>query len=149
MKYFTLDWWFESDNETIDEYTSYIGSIRAQLPANLARFIDTISLHDAQIIHFHLDIASRRLEFLLAAWFPSDGPWDVEQHTLRLVYEEVISFRSTSTPDKALGGPTGYGELGYDEVELLGDGLFEHRLLFSSGIELQIRFRHLHWQKHN
>ena len=35
----------------------------------------------------------------------------------------------------------GYGTHGFDEVEVLEEGLFEHRMLFSSGIEVAIQFR--------
>jgi hypothetical protein len=39
------------------------------------------------------------------------------------------------------------GDLGYDEIEVLGGGMFEHRLLFSSGIELAIEFAAFHLEK--
>lgn len=147
MKYFTLDWWRGDAECDFEQYHSYINSIRPQIAENLIEFMDNISLHDAHIIHFNLDMANGRLEFLLDAMFPSSGPADVEHHNPKLVYEEVSAFHSTSTPKKALGGPASYGELGYDEIELLGEQLFEHRLLFSSGIELQIQFKDIKWQR--
>ncbi|HWX42575.1 MAG TPA: hypothetical protein VN345_15600 [Blastocatellia bacterium] len=49
-------------------------------------------------------------------------------------------MRLSSDPDKGLVGPNGFGDLGYDEIEVLDGGMFEHRLLFSSGIELAIMF---------
>jgi hypothetical protein len=84
---------------------------------------------------------------LLNALFPSDGPAELEYHNLQLVYEGVSNLYSTATPQKALGGSASYGELGYDEIELLGEQLYEHRLLFSSGIEMQIQFKGIQWQR--
>ena len=49
----------------------------------------------------------------------------------------------TSDPSVGLGGPHGFGDLGYDEIDVGEDGPFEHRLLFSSGIELAVRFADL------
>jgi hypothetical protein len=42
-----------------------------------------------------------------------------------------------------LPGPGGYGDFGYDEIEVIGPAQFEHRILFSSGIRLVIRFAKL------
>jgi hypothetical protein len=147
MKYFTLDWWRGDADSDIEEYSSYLDDIRPQLSSKLSQFVDTINLHDAQIISFDLDTTGRKLEFLFNALFPSSGPASFEHHRLSLIYEEVSHINSISTPEKALGGPAGYGDLGYDEIELVQEQLFEHRLLFSSGIELQIRFKDVTWQQ--
>ena len=58
-----------------------------------------------------------------------------------LTYSGVERVESTADPGAGLGGPHGYGDLGYDEVDVLPSGAFEHRLLFSSGIELAVVFR--------
>jgi hypothetical protein len=50
------------------------------------------------------------------------------------------SLRQTGHPQKGLGGPCGFGDLGYDEQDVRDDGNFEHRLLFSIGIEVQVCF---------
>lgn len=50
-------------------------------------------------------------------------------------------MESTANPSAGLAGPFGYGDLGYDEVAILASGAFEHRLLFSTGIELAVVFR--------
>ena len=39
-----------------------------------------------------------------------------------------------------LGGPRGYGDLGYEEVDIV-DGSLVHRMLFSGNIEMEIRFQ--------
>lgn len=57
-----------------------------------------------------------------------------------LKYKGVSNFTTTSQPDKGLAGPYGYRDLGYDEIELISEALFEHRMIFSSGIELSVVF---------
>jgi hypothetical protein len=47
------------------------------------------------------------------------------------------------------GSPAGYGDLGYWEVDALSGGAFEHRLLFSTGIELAVVFRGSRLQRAN
>ena len=59
-----------------------------------------------------------------------------------LTYSGVRNLSTTADPEQGLQGSHGYGDLGYDEVELLPDGAVEHRLLFSSGIELTVQFDH-------
>ena len=67
---------------------------------------------------------------------------DGEGRTRRLflTYHGVVSFCSTDEPDDGLPGSLGYGDLGYDEIDLTDDGFLEYRMLFSSGIELQVVF---------
>lgn len=59
---------------------------------------------------------------------------------IHLVYRGVTSFLSTADPAQGLSGPHGYGDLGYNEIELVEARRFEHRMLFSTGIELEIQF---------
>ena len=60
---------------------------------------------------------------------------------LTLTYIGVERFEYAADPDIGLGDPAGYGDLGYCEVDALPNGAFEHRLLFSTGIELAVVFR--------
>jgi hypothetical protein len=73
---------------------------------------------------------------------------DHDQNACRIAitYSGVSAFYSTSDPDKSLMGPGGYGDFGYDEIEVLGSGLFEHRIIFSSGVELGFRFTALSFE---
>ncbi len=66
-----------------------------------------------------------------------DGKSNLREITLS--YSGVTFFESVVNQEKALPGPLGYGDPGYDEVEILENAL-EHRILFSSGIELKIQF---------
>ena len=58
----------------------------------------------------------------------------------QLDYVGVTSFKSIAEHEKGLPGPQGYGDLGYEEIDVV-DGLFVHGILFSGGIEFEIRFK--------
>ena len=145
MKYFTLQDWIESqaldglphDFSAVDAYDTYLKSIRESLPLAFRRMLDTICIHDAALRTMVVDLDRRRVSIELDA---GDVTMREPRH-VRLCYEEAERIVSVADPDQGLGGRFGYGELGNDEIEVLPDGGYEHRLLFSTGIELQIRFR--------
>lgn len=58
-----------------------------------------------------------------------------------LTYAGVERFESSADPAVGLRGPAGYGDLGCRESDALPSGAFEHRLLFSTGVEMAIVFR--------
>lgn len=60
---------------------------------------------------------------------------------VRLSYRGVDGMTIETDPDGVLPGPAGFGDLGYSEIDRPVPDLFEHRLLFSSGLELRVRFR--------
>lgn len=142
MKYFTIDWWAgiqEFDiTDPSGDYAAYLTAIRDRLPKDLLALQESISLHDAHLRELHYSGEVGLLDIRL------DG--DDERGKLRrfhLQYSGVVSFGANSDPDKSLIGPGGFGDWGYDEADLAEDGRFEHRVLFSSGIELQIVFEGL------
>lgn len=146
MKYFTLEFWSAyEDLSVFDQYKKYIQRVKNKLSPALRSFVETIHLHDAQIVNFNFNPAARKLEITLDTLFYSEISKDHQHRQIKVSYHDVMVFLSTSSPDNALAGSEGYGDLGYDEIELLEDKLFEHRMLFSSGIELQIRFAEIEW----
>lgn len=105
--------------------------IRDRLTPELLALQERVSLHDSNLLA--LSVApSEQLAVLTLKL--TDGS------QLELRYAGLIAFESVQTPDQALGGPGGYGDLGYDEIEVFEDGAFEHRMLFSSSIELRFKF---------
>ncbi len=139
MKFFTMDWWrgFQ-DLEEYDprpEFQVHLDTIRDRIPSDLLAIQETISLHDANLRALNLDVGAGTLEIKLHG----HGDGGCLRHFI-LRYGEVNSFRSTADPEIGLNGPHGYGDLGYDEVDITEHGKFEHRILFSTGIEFQIVF---------
>jgi hypothetical protein len=113
------------------------------LPADLLLLQDSISLHDGTLRKLDYSATSGKLCLLIDG---DDGQGGLRNFSL--TYSGVVSLRSVASPELGLAGPHGYGDLGYDEVDLSDDGNCIHRLLFSSGIELDIEFKDfkLAWQ---
>ena len=137
MRFFTMDWWLGvQTGSTVDPSTEYARHVASFRPfPDVVAAIDRVpSLHDARVRRVeHLVDA---VDIVLDAWGETGG-W----HPLRLSYRGVEAFTIAADPEKALRGPGGFGDLGYSEIDVPSPGLFEHRLLFSSGIELGLRFR--------
>ena len=132
MKYFTLKWWsceVEDMHAVLDAYRS--------LPADLRKLVHGVSLHDARLRRLDLSTESRRLVLELDGCGYDDQAHSYFDTQFRLTYEGLQSLTSNADPDAGLPGPHGYGDLGYDELEVIPSKLYEHRM---SGIELQIRF---------
>ena len=141
MKYFTLRWWegkVENPMVVNEQYCRYVQSVKKSLPKDLWRLFWNVSLHDAHLRRLHF--AQHKLELKLDGGRRDKGKYRLGLQRFRLTYDGVSRMTSLASPKRGLGGPGGYGDLGYDEIEVIADGLFEHRILFSSGIELQVRF---------
>ncbi|RCS52954.1 hypothetical protein DTL42_09050 [Bremerella cremea] len=139
MKYFTLKWWLGLQKgrgpDPIEEFQEHVASIRSALPPGFRELYESVALHDAHLRKMEYDAAAQSLEMQLDS-YGEQG----QRRRVTLRYLQVDSFLSTAHPELGLPGPFGYGDLGYDEPYVLPGGLFEHRILFSSGIELRIRF---------
>ena len=137
VRYFTMAWWGgfqagEGDDPSAD-YAAHLNSIRDRLPPDLLATEEAVSLHDTRLRELCLLAAEGMLRIGLDSYTGDDR--------LTLVYSGVERFESTVDPESGLRGPSGYGDLGYCEVDILPGGAFEHRLLFSTGIELAVIFR--------
>lgn len=135
MRFFTMAWWCGLQRGDASDpsvpYVAHLAAIRDRLPPDLLTTEESVSLHDARLRD--LRFAERRLVL-------GFDDHDADER-LTLTYLDVERFGSTSDPEVSLGGPGGYGDLGYSEVDVLPIGVFEHRLLFSTGIEFSVVFR--------
>jgi hypothetical protein len=141
MKYFTLKWWGGKTGNVMAvnaEYCHYMDSVRKVLPKDLWELYWKVSLHDARLRR--LQFADGMLELKLDGERKDKGRLRPGLRRFRLCYQGVSAITSLADPRKGLPGPFGYGDLGYHEIEIIEEGLYEHRILFSSGIELQMRF---------
>lgn len=145
MEYFTLDQWIaDQDSEAqLDaresarlRYSAYLESVRSRLPVEFLPLTDEVSIHDARVLSLEGRFEESVLELRLDPGPFTNRDW-VE---LRLNYIGIGGLRLKPDPERGLAGPNGFGDLGYDEIEVLDGGMFEHRLLFSSGIELAVAF---------
>jgi hypothetical protein len=137
MRFFTMDWWQDvqsgSAENPSDAYDRHLASLRP-FPSSVARLDQLPSLHDAHV--GRVEYLGGSVEITFDAWGEKGG-WV----PTRLSYGRVETFTLEADPERSLPGPTGFGDLGYYEIDRLSSDMFEHRLLFSSGVELCIRFR--------
>ena len=138
MRFFTMDWWSGDDPEdrpdsAFADYAVHLAAIRDHLPADLRATQESVSLHDCRLRVLTLNAAQQSLVLTLESH-------DADER-LTLIYCGVERFESYADPDVGLGGPAGYGDLGYSEVEMPTPSSFEHHLLFSTGVELVVTFR--------
>jgi hypothetical protein len=136
MRFFTMDWWHDvqsgSAEDPSDAYERHLASLRP-FPNSVAQLQVLPSLHDAHV---------RRVDHLGTSVGITLETWDDkgELVPIRLSYSKVESFTVTADAERSLPGPAGFGDLGYDEIDSPRSGVFEHRFLFSSGMELSVRF---------
>jgi hypothetical protein len=157
MKYFTLDRWIaDQDIAAVDvseiialqrNYSDYLKSIQQRLPRDFQRMLKAVCIHDGNLLRLHTDLEKRTVLLKLHA-----GDASMKRGCrLWLRYGDVSRLMNSSNPRKGLPGPYGFGDIGNDEIELLPSGRFEHRILFSSGIEFAIEFAQfemrIEWKK--
>ena len=148
MKFFTLANWKKSQNLDDDKafaevvtadkkYRLYLETIRSKLPPEFQRFLELASLDDGEVLEIEIEPSLAKASLWCRALDnASEGK---NAHYLTLEYYGLRKFRSLAPEQESFGGD-GYGDIGNQEIELLSEGTFEHRLLFSTGIELAITF---------
>jgi hypothetical protein len=140
MRFFTLAWWCGTQDcnfadDPVEAYRAHLSTIRDRLPTALLALQESVSLHDGRLRSLDLSPSEGALKLVVDG---DDGRGGLRRFTLR--YGSVTHFGSTADPAIGLGGPHGYGDWGYDEADVNENGGFEHRILFSSGIEFVVRF---------
>lgn len=138
MKHFTFKWWSGEcpDDGVADAYWQYIESVKARFPSLVQSFITEHTLHDSRLLSLEVNTEQKELQIRLNGFNMSFN----NQLAFALRYKGLRRFLSLGNTGYPLGGPGGFGDLGYDEFEILDNGFFVHRLLFSTGIEIQIEF---------
>ena len=139
MRFFTMKWWHGVQEGLAEnphnDYFDHLNVLRERVSPDRLPVLEALlalALHDDNLRHLRLDAAAATLHISLENRYR-------EEESCTLAYCGVEHFASESDQ---LGFSAGsYGDLGYDEVDLLPTGAFVHRMLFSSGIELVVVFR--------
>jgi len=147
MRFFTMEWWggFQqsrsddrpktgaSDDDIPKQYQAYFESIRDKLPSAVAA-LNEANLHDSTLDLLRVNPSASRMELRvkMCDWTGAAGAFTA-------TFEGVQEVRFFSDPEQSLPGPGGFGDLGYWEIDLAEDG-YEFRALFSTGIEMAVRF---------
>jgi hypothetical protein len=136
MKFLTMRWWCgeDSTDDAVERYELHYRGLEG-VPNALHRLHCEVGLHDAHLLRMENACTGQLVLFL-------DGlSREEERVPMVLTYSGVVGVLVSADPDVGLPGPHGFGDLGYDEIDVTSDGVIEHRLLFSSGIEMVITFR--------
>ena len=171
MKYFSIEDWktwepWDRIQEDKKRYRGYIQTIRPKLPPDLRLLCDfspdwsaqRISLNDSQVCEFTASFEAQTLTIVLSGEYTNKDDRQFGLRRFFLNYKNVTLFRvkegaetaynpgpDVDPEDAASSGGGSHGiefdDHGWDEIELLEDGLFEHRMLFASGTETSVRFR--------
>lgn len=145
MKFFTMAWWGGTqpdadppypDDAPFEAYGLYLDTIVDRLPPGLLAVDQTVPLHDAKLRTLRFTPSTNTLLIEFENYYDETG-----KRRFCLRYNGVSAFESYADPNIGLGGPYGYGDLGYDELDITPDREAVHRLLFSSGIEFHITCR--------
>jgi hypothetical protein len=123
-------------------FCDYFDSVREALPSSVIQLWDEYTLHDAQLTALKVDFDANEVTMDLHGFVGGLS----EQCQYHLVFSGVVQLLTEGSPERPMGGPGGFGHLGYYEFEVLGDGLFESRMLFSTGTELTLQWSGLRVQ---
>jgi len=139
MKYFTFEWWLSGGDNGVasSKYFDYIESINNDIYPKLLDFIKNHSLHDSNLETIESDFSVGKTVIVLNGWDPDFQT--KRQYKLELNDVTCFSFVGKISGD-LLEDSSGFGDFGYYEYELLEDANSEIRMLFSSGVEITIRF---------
>ncbi|MBI4613915.1 MAG: hypothetical protein HY720_09930 [Planctomycetes bacterium] len=138
MQFFTFEWWQDCQHgrppDPFAIYRAHLESIRHRVPPDLLRLTDEQALHDGELRMLEHDVRSTSLTLEI------DGADHLGMlRRCRIAYKGVTSFRIQMDPDRYICMP-GFGNFGYDEVDLMLDGRLQHRFIFCTGIEMSIDF---------
>jgi len=146
MRFYSMrDWKADQDldkNELpglakILAYDRHLIATLPRLPRSVRRLLGFATLHDGRLLELDYQSRLNRLRLRVCALdLATEG---AAFHHLSLVYRGVERLQSYKPAGEAFGGD-GYGDIGCDEWDVTHGGLFQHRILFSTGIELSVTF---------
>lgn len=151
MRFFSVaNLWIDYDVAVGQRYAEYINGVWDELPTAVQRLCtfrrdieDPIFLNDGELRELEVDLQDSRVQVtFIADGFDADLK-DAGPRRWVLRYSGATQVRSVPDNSGAAPDPAGYGDHGADEIELIEPGLFEHRMLFTTGIEIAIRFASL------
>lgn len=137
MKYFTKEWYYlkegEESKKIMEAYRTYIDKVYDQLPLILQLFARTISLHDG-ILEEVLFVKDGNI-LTFKAMIPT---WTTWYFKIEIIYTGISNL--------SIGKLNSFfknkiAEILYNEVEILPNEQYSHRIFFGSKKDLEIIFK--------
>jgi hypothetical protein len=138
VRFFTRGWHSgelsdEESEETVRDYEAHLEAISARLPDPVLVLAREVNLHDAVIERVEWEPAAARLVLRLVTR-PDEG-----NEAVTLVYSDVMLGEQRLEVLRAVARDR-KTEILYSEVDVDGEGVLAHRLLFWPRDELTIEF---------
>ena len=138
MKYFTQDWCDGKLNDMETEqklrfYRGYIQKIYEKLPFTLKILSQSVNLHDGRLKSVVFDSGKNKL--LIKGVF---GDLATGYFVLEVKYLQVVSVNIKLLVNIFKNKKI---EILSDEIEMLSDAMFSHRILFSLNKCIEIKFK--------
>jgi len=137
MKYFTKDWCYSNLNDheiekRLKDYRTYISSIYKKLPFVLKVLVQNINVHDGRLksVCFVQDKKLLSLNGIFGDL--ESGYFFLEIKYLKVSNPDVDLLTSVFSNQETV--------ILSDELELLTEGLFSHRMFFSTKQDVDIQF---------
>jgi hypothetical protein len=131
----------DEQDELIRQYVQYFDSIKASLPPDLLLFGDrnnaTLFLNDGEVRGVESDSASQHVRIMIEGDAYDQSFRVIGSRLFALNYREVAGWDYRGKASGLVGLD---GDHLFDEIQLLSDRLFQHRMYFSGGIEITVRF---------
>jgi len=146
MKYFTRDWcsgkYSDDKNRKISPtYDEYIESNYRLLPFSLKLLSRELSLHDGLITSVEVNKVYNNIALKSICGDLSSGYFLLNIGYLKVEQLKVVYLEELFNGKKV--------EILYDELEILGDDKYSHKLIFNKKGDLDITFRDLEIQISN
>lgn len=151
IKYFTMKWWlaFQGDMPKKEqrrpqkEYDLCYASVKKQLPKQFVDFDKSYSLHDATLLKLRFNAEKQQLKIKVILAIVHEK--FIEGRNGTLTYSGVTNFSISKPAEHSPASSDNYAFLLADEIEVISPDVFEHKILFSSGVEFDITFTYFNF----
>ena len=151
MKYYVADFDDADFVHSEQRYVDYISTIWDSLPLGLRLLCDRrapfspehIYLNDSNIQRIHTNFTKGSVELILLGECLAQDGTQIGSRLLTLKYGAVETLSCNGSYNYVFPFEELYSDHVWDEVEIIEQGLFEHRMLFvgHGSVELSIVFR--------
>ncbi|MBZ0167315.1 MAG: hypothetical protein K8I00_10965 [Candidatus Omnitrophica bacterium] len=128
-----------NDNKLSKEYDAYLNSIMDKIPMKLRNMIELTNRFDSTLLSFELIPNENKATLEIIAEKITSEEKYTDAH-MQFQYFGLVQVRSFCKLNEGHPMPLGFGDLLWEEFELLPNESIEHRLLYSSGINYCIQF---------
>ena len=159
MKFFTKELWgnisddsvYKKWQDNIVAYGNYIDTIKPYLSKKAVSFFTKVSLHDSILLSFSAGDSLSKFMNVTTNFIEIRARKYETGYDYKLRYTKVSKCSFDFPSDKPMNywpDIFSFGEWMYDELSMIRNDFFRHKILLSTGAELSIEFRHFTYSRH-